>query len=200
MQAAWSSASGSRRRDGQSREFAQTPPEALMEAFLDGDARAFERLYRQLAPRVMGAMLHMSGDTCLAEDLTQAVFLKLYRSRGTYQRGMLVTPWVFAIARNTFIDQRRLSRRRPERLSSDGELPEPELEEPVAVDHAANALYELLQSLPEQQRSALVLCKVDGLSVAEAAGLCGTSPASIKMRVQRAYRNLRQMLAGRNRV
>jgi RNA polymerase sigma-70 factor (ECF subfamily) len=172
-----------------------------MEAFLDGDARAFERLYRQLAPRVMGAMLHMSGDTCLAEDLTQAVFLKLYRSRATYQRGMLVTPWVFAIARNTFIDQRRVSRRRPERLSSDGELPEPEPEEPVTVDHAApNALYELLQSLPEQQRSALVLCKVNGLSVAEAAGLCGTSPAAIKMRVQRAYRNLRETLAGRTRV
>jgi RNA polymerase sigma-70 factor (ECF subfamily) len=201
MQAAWSSASGSRRRDGQSREFAQTPPEVLMEAFLDGDARAFERLYRQLAPRVMGAMVHMSGDTCLAEDLTQAVFLKLYRSRATYQRGMLVTPWVFAMARNTFIDQRRLSRRRPERLSSDGELPEPEPEEPVTVDHAApTALYELLQSLPERQRSALVLCKVNGLSVAEAAGLCGTSPASIKMRVQRAYRNLREMLAGRTRA
>jgi RNA polymerase sigma-70 factor (ECF subfamily) len=172
-----------------------------MEAFLDGDARAFERLYRQLAPRVMGALVHMSGDACLAEDLTQTVFLKLYRSRAAYQRGMLVMPWVFAIARNTFIDQRRLSRRRPEQLSSDGVLPEPEPEEPVTVDHgASNALHELLQSLPEQQRSALVLRQVHGLSVAEAAGLCGTSPASIKMRVQRAYRNLREMLAGRTRM
>ncbi|HKU39728.1 MAG TPA: RNA polymerase sigma factor [Polyangiales bacterium] len=171
-----------------------------MEAFLDGDARAFERLYRQLAPRVMGALVHMSGDARLAEDLTQTVFLKLYRSRAAYQRGMSVMPWVFAIARNTFIDHRRLTRRRPERLSPDGILPEPEPQEPDTVDRSApNALYDLLQGLPEQQRSALVLLKVQGLTVAEAAGLCGTSPASIKMRVQRAYHNLREMLAGRTR-
>lgn len=171
-----------------------------MEAFLDGDARSFEQLYRHLAPRVMGALVHMSGDACLAEDLTQAVFLKLYRSRAAYQRGMLVMPWVFAIARNTFIDQRRLSRRRPERLSSDGVLPEPEAEEPASLNCFSNGLYDLLQRLPEQQRSALVMRKVQGLSIAEAASLCGTSPGSIKMRVQRAYQNLRGMLAGRTRV
>ena len=121
-------------------------------------------------------------------------------SREAYQRGMLVMPWVFAIARNTFIDQRRMSRRRPERLSFDGVLPEPEPEDPITVQRgASSALYDLLQNLPEQQRSALVLRKVHGLSIAEAAGLCGTSPASIKMRVQRAYHNLREMLAGRTR-
>jgi RNA polymerase sigma-70 factor, ECF subfamily len=197
MQAVSTSASGSRRRDGQSREFTHGSPEALMEAFLNGDARAFERLYRQISPRVMGVLVQMSGDASLAEDLTQAVFLKLYRSRAAYQRGMLVMPWVFAIARNTFIDQRRMTRRRPEQLSSDGVLPEPEAEEPGPFKRgSSNALYELLQRLPEQQRLALVLRKVHGLSVAEAAGLCGTSPASIKMRVQRAYRSLREMLAG----
>jgi RNA polymerase sigma-70 factor (ECF subfamily) len=172
-----------------------------MEAFLDGDARAFERLYQQLAPRVMGVLVHMSRDACLAEDLTQAVFLKLYRSRDAYQRGMLVMPWVFAIARNTFIDQRRMSRRCPERLSSDGVLPEPEPQEPATDSRAASsALHDLLQGLPEHQRSALMLHKVHGLSVAEAASLCGTSPGSIKMRMQRAYHNLREMLAGRTRA
>lgn len=199
MQALSTTASESR-RDGESLEFAPGSPEALMEAFLDGDARAFERLYRQLAPRVMGVLVHLSSDVSLAEDLTQAVFLKLYRSRAAYQRGMLVRPWVFAIARNTFIDQRRVLRRRLERLSPDGELPEPEPQEPaVGQADASNGLYELLQLLPEHQRSALVLRKVHGLSVAEAAGLCGTSPASIKMRMQRAYRNLRAIIAGRTR-
>ena len=200
MQAVSTTAGGSKRRSAEAVEHPHSSPEALMEAFLDGDARAFERLYRQLAPRVMGALVHMCDDARLAEDLTQTVFLKLYRSRGAYQRGMSVMPWVFAIARNTFLDHRRLSRRRPERLSSDGMLPEPEPEDPETVDRSAsNALYDLLQGLPEQQRAALVLLKVQGLTVAEAAGLCGTSPASIKMRVQRAYRNLREMLAGRTR-
>src|SRR5262245_49838034 len=139
MQAVSTSAGGAKRRGTpSSREHTHSSPEALMEAFLDGDARAFERLYRQLAPRVMGALVHMSGDARLAEDLTQTVFLKLYRSRGAYQRGMAVMPWVFAIARNTFIDHRRVSRRRPERLSSDGTLPEPEPEQPNPVDRGAH--------------------------------------------------------------
>src|SRR5262245_40686091 len=96
-----------------------------MLAFLDGDARAFERLFRLISPRVSAALTHMCGDARLAEDLTQTVFLKLYRARGAYQRDMLVMPWVFAIARNTFLDHRRRVRRRPERLSADGQLPEP---------------------------------------------------------------------------
>lgn len=196
MQAVSTSASDSRRREEETSEVALGSPEALMEAFLDGDARAFERLYRELAPRVLGVMVHLSGDVTLAEDLTQAAFLKLYRSRAAYQRGMLVRPWLFAIARNTFIDQRRHLRRRPECLSADGELPEPDLElNPARDREASSGLYDLLKDLPEQQRSALVLRKVHGLSVAEAAGLCGTSPASIKMRVQRAYQNLREILA-----
>jgi RNA polymerase sigma-70 factor (ECF subfamily) len=108
---------------------------------------------------------------------------------------MLVMPWVFAIARNTFLDHRRQVRRRPESLSSDGTLPEPEPEEPQPIDREAHkALYDVLRNLPTAQREALLLLKVQGLSLAEAAGLCGTSPASIKMRVHRAYRNIREAL------
>ena len=195
MHAISTTASGRRRRRGESVGLTLDSPEHLMELFLNGDARAFERLFRQLSPRVMAALVHMSGDARLAEDLTQTVFLKLYRSRAGYQRGMLVMPWVFAIARNTFIDHRRQVRRRPESLSSDGTLPEPEPEEPNPIDRGAQrALHDVLQSLPSAQREALLLLKVQGLSLAEAAGLCGTSPASIKMRVHRAYRNIREAL------
>src|SRR5262245_25460855 len=137
MQAASTSASGSKRRGTQSREQCHGSPEALMEAFLDGDARALERLYRQLAPRLLGDLVHMSGDALLAEYLTQTVFLKLYRSRGAYQRGMSVMPWVFAIARNTYIDHQRHSSRCPERLSSDGVLPEPDPEDQERSDGTA---------------------------------------------------------------
>src|ERR1700744_79558 len=101
-----------------------TSPEALMCAFLDGDTRAFEALFRELAPRIASALTRMSGDRRLAEDLTQSVFLKLYCARTAYQRGVLLTPWVFAMARNTFLDHIRHTKRRPEHLSEDGTLPE----------------------------------------------------------------------------
>jgi RNA polymerase sigma-70 factor (ECF subfamily) len=166
-----------------------------MEAFLNGSAPAFERLFRQLSPRVAAALAQMSGDAALAEDLTQTVFLKLYRARAAYQRGMLVAPWVFAIARNTLLDHRRMTRRRPESLSLDGTLPEPDTRELPTPDHSAQAtLAQLLQTLSEPQRQALWLMKVQGLSVQEVAALCDASPASIKMRVHRAFRSLSKTL------
>ena len=139
-------------------------------AFLDGDARAFETLFRDLAPRVASALTRMSGDRRLAEDLCQSVFLKLYRARASYERGMLLTPWVSAMARNTYLDHLRRSRRRPEQLSDAGSLPESA--NPTAVSGSEQTgLHEYLACLPESQRHALVLLKVEGLTVAEAAAL-----------------------------
>jgi RNA polymerase sigma-70 factor (ECF subfamily) len=174
-------------------------PEALMEAFLNGDTHAFERLFRQLSPRVAAALAQTSRDARLAEDLTQVVFLKLYRARATYQRGMLVMPWLLAIARNAFLDERRRRRRRPESLSSDGSLPELEMEPRSDLEPGRQkALHDALKTLPSAQQEALVLLKVHGLSLAEVASLHGTSIASIKMRVHRAYCSLREKLPTRN--
>lgn len=162
-----------------------------MEAFLDGDARAFEQLFRQISPRVLAALAHMSGDPGLAEDLTQIAFLKMYRARTAYQRGMQVLPWVLAIARNTFLDHRRHAVRQRETLSLSGTLPEPTTDRTPEPAHAAEqTLTRLLAKLPDTQREALVLLKVVGLTPTEAAALCGTSASSMKMRLSRAYRHL----------
>lgn len=176
-----------------------TPPpslETLMCAFLDGDAQAFEPIYAQLAPRVARILTRMCGDRRLAEDLTQAVFLKLFRSRDAYTRGAPLTPWVFAMARNTFFDYRRQTQRRPEHLSADGSLPELDVN---VLPHTSDydGLREILATLPASQRQALLLLKWEGMSLSEAAALCGTSPASMKMRVHRAYLRLRAALAER---
>ena len=175
--------------------FRPATPEELMGEFLDGDPRAFDELFRVLAPRVASALTRMSGDRLLSEDLTQAVFLKLFRARESYQRGVLVTPWVFAMARNTFRDHLRHTRRRPELLSSDGSLPETAANDPQLEAPELRLLRDSLRMLPDSQRQALLLLKVEGLTVAEAAALCGTTPASLKMRAHRAYARLRELWA-----
>jgi len=169
-----------------------------MQAFIDGDTRAFERLFRMLSPRVLGVLLHLGRDPRLAEDLTQVTFLKLFRARAAYQRGMLVPPWVFAIARNTFFDHQRSRRCRPEALSKDGVLPEQAVEaSPEVVEPWHDSpVRKFLEALPEAQRQVLVLLKVEGLTVAEAAAVCGTTEASIKMRAHRAYQTLRRGARG----
>src|SRR5215217_6407381 len=81
--------------------------EQQMERFLDGDASAFETIFRRLSPRVASGLRLMTGSSHLAEDLTQSTFLKVLRARDTYQRGMAVDVWVWAIARRTWIDEKR---------------------------------------------------------------------------------------------
>jgi RNA polymerase sigma-70 factor (ECF subfamily) len=169
-----------------------------MEAFIDGDPQAFARLFERLSPRVRALLAGLSGDRRLAEDLTQTTFMKVHRARGTYARGARVEPWVFAIARRTWIDDRRRRRSRPEDLSSDGVLPEP-IEDRVETEgrldpEQERALYERLASLPEPQREAIVLLKARGLSVSEAARIAGTTPGAMKVRAHRAYEALRAAL------
>jgi RNA polymerase sigma-70 factor, ECF subfamily len=176
-------------------------PEELMEAFLAGDTRAFDQLFRRLSPRIVGFIRAMGGDGRTAEDLTQLTFLKIHRARETYQRGAPLEPWVFAIARRTWIDHRRSVRRSPIRLSDDGMLPEPvsdletvhEASDRLSVEQT-QALYARLKALPEPQREALVLLKVQGLSTAEAAAVAGTTQGAIKLRAHRAYESLRKIL------
>ncbi len=173
---------------------------ARMEAVLAGDARAFEAVYRSLAPRVKGFLRGLSGDERAAEDLTQTTFLKVHRARHTYQLGAPVEPWVFAIARRTWLDHRRARRRRPEDLSADGAVPEPPVREeaPEGFDRldpaVADALIAGLDALPEAQREAVVLLKVEGLSVADAAQIAGVTPGALKVRAHRGYEALRRAI------
>lgn len=175
--------------------------QVLMTEVLEGNADAFTQLYKKLAPRVMSMLTEISGDRCLAEDLTQVTFTKLYRARDRYQPGLPIVPWIFAIARNSFLDHRRSAWRRAECLTADGTLPEIATEELPEVFKAVSRddLNAALQMLTEPQRRAVLLLQVQGLSIAAAAAICDTSPASIKMRSQRAQRALRAALSERAR-
>mgnify|MGYP000993840932 CR=1 FL=1 len=176
------------------------PCDVLMARVLQGDARAFEALYRALSPRVRGFLRNISGDDRTADDLTQVTFLKVHRARETYQLGAPVEPWVFAIARRSYLDHRRARRRRPEDLSSDGTVPEPPRVEETndgfdRLDpQVAETLRAGLASLPDPQREAIMLLKVQGLSVADAAQVAGVTPGALKVRAHRGYEALRKLL------
>ncbi|MFO0625820.1 MAG: RNA polymerase sigma factor [Polyangiales bacterium] len=170
-----------------------------MERFLDGDIRGFDALYRAMAPRVRGLLRALCGDPRLAEDLVQTTFLKIHAARETFHRGAPVEPWVFAIARRTYLDQRRRTRRRPEDLSADGVLPE-RVEEAAAEGfdrldpEVAATLQRELDALPPAQREAVVLLKMQDLSVNEAAAVAGVTPSALKVRAHRGYEALRRAL------
>jgi RNA polymerase sigma-70 factor (ECF subfamily) len=168
--------------------------EELMERYVDGDAAAFDALYQRVSSKLLGYLLRLTRHRERAEDLLQITFTKVHRARDSYLRGAPVLPWFIAIARRTFLDERRAAAVRAEDLSRDGSLPEPRQEAHGVPNELADALEKALDSLPEAYREAIVLTKITGLSVAEAAEVLGSTPAAIKLRVHRGYNQLREQL------
>lgn len=177
-----------------------------MGRYCDGEAAAFHALYALVAPRILGYLVGLVGDRAQAEDLLQQTFLKVHQSRASYVRDANPVPWIYTIAHRTCLDELRKRKRAPVKLTSDGELPrEPRAaitgqaeESQGAGDDAASGRVSLadLDGLPPNQREALLLTKVHGHSVIEAAQIAGTTPGAIKLRAHRAYVTLRQRIAG----
>jgi RNA polymerase sigma factor (sigma-70 family) len=166
--------------------------EALMAAYVDGDADAFPELHRRLAPKLKAYIVRLCRDPALAEDVVQATFAKLHRARSSYLPGAKVLPWAMVIARRTLLDERRGLAAQRELLDDDGVLPERRAETPNP-DQVAD-IHRALARLPDNYRSAIWLTKLVGFSGEEAARLLSTTQSAIKLRVHRGYAMLRAML------
>jgi RNA polymerase sigma-70 factor (ECF subfamily) len=179
-------------------------PRELMRRYCDGDARAFRELYALVAPRRYGYLAKMARDRAVADDVLQQTFLKIHRARAAYVHGADPLPWIYAIAHRTFVDEARRARRSIVQPAGDatpeiaagltGES-EDRRDEPRADPELARAALAALAELPEQQREAVVLTKLDGKSVAEAAQIAGTTAGAMKVRAHRGYQALRRLLA-----
>jgi RNA polymerase sigma-70 factor (ECF subfamily) len=176
----------------------------LMAQYCDGDASAFRALYALVAPQLLGYLMKMARERAVAEDLLQLTFLKVHRARTAYVRGADPLPWIYSIAHRTFLDEARRTKRAVVRVGDDDELPEQQADlrgetadrrdEPRADPELVKEALEALARLPDQQREAVVLTKLDGKSVAEAAEIAGTSVGAMKVRAHRGYEALRKIL------
>jgi len=176
----------------------------LMQRYCDGDAGAFRELYALVAPRLLGYLLKMARERALADDLLQQTFMKVHRARAAYVRGADPLPWIYSIAHRTFIDETRKHKRAVVRVGDADELPEvaagltgesDDRRDEVRGDPALlAAALDALAELPAQQREAVVLTKLDGKSVAEAAEIAGTTAGAMKVRAHRGYEALRKLL------
>jgi RNA polymerase sigma-70 factor, ECF subfamily len=171
-----------------------------MEHYVDGCPHAFDELYRRVTPKLFGYLLRLTRNRERAEDLLQITFTKVHRARASYMRGSAFLPWILAIARRSFFDERRRARHRTEDLSSDGTLPEPVRDDAAISNDVSEALERALDAMPEAYREAIQLTKVTGLSVAEAADVLGTTATAVKLRVHRGYNLLRKELDGFSRT
>jgi len=168
-----------------------------MERYAAGDDAAFAAVYDGLAARLFGFLLRQTRDRARAEDVLQQTLLQIHRARDRFLPGAEVTPWAFAIARRLLVDSLRRGKR--EVLTDDGELDPgkdrgPTADELVQARELAQRIEGVLARLPQSQRTAFELIKNEGLSVAEAAQVLGTTVAAVKLRAHRAYEALRAAL------
>jgi RNA polymerase sigma-70 factor, ECF subfamily len=155
-----------------------------------GDEAAYREALAAIAARLRGyfsrRLLSVPHEV---EDLVQETLLALHLRRGTHDAALPVSNWVYAIARHKLVDLwRRRGRREAlhEPLDATASLHAPLSEEfPARRDVEA-----LLGALPEAQRLAITLIKIEGLSVAEASQRSGVSVSALKVRVHRGLKRL----------
>lgn len=174
-----------------------------MERYAAGDDAAFASVYDALAPRLYGYLLRQTRERARAEDLLQQTMLHIHRARIRFIPGAEVTPWAFAIARRLLLDGLRRGKREMRADDVDPDAGPSDAPAADAVVHAhelAIRIDQVLAGLPESQRAAFRLIKQEGLSVAEAAQVLGTTVAAVKLRAHRAYEALRAALGDPDRL
>jgi RNA polymerase sigma-70 factor (ECF subfamily) len=165
-----------------------------MDQYAAGDDAAFERVYDCLCPRLSRYLERNVADRGVAAELLQDTFEHLIRARGRFRRGARVVPWVYAIARNLFLEHLRGAARQRARLGVPvrEELPcaAASPEELAQAGDLARRLEERLHTLPEAHRHAFELLRLEGLSLKETAAALGATVMAIKLRHHRARRAL----------
>jgi RNA polymerase sigma-70 factor (ECF subfamily) len=174
-------------------EEASETDEALMERFCRGDEAAFDALFSRYGAPIHSFLCRLVGMSA-AEDITQQTFLSVVRARGRFHEGARFKPWVYAIAANAARDH--LRRRRPEQLTDEGNVPEEgTAQAPLEPDAGLRRrVTHALDQLPQSQREAILLSRLEGLTFAEIGAGAGLTETAIKVRAHRGYQRLRQLL------
>lgn len=155
----------------------------------------------QHSARVYRLAYRLTGNRQDAEDLTQDVFVRVFRSLDRYEAGNF-EGWIHRITTNLFLDRaRRRSRIRMDGFAEGAEerLLSREVQPDASVHEAGfdPDVETALQSLPEDFRVAVVLCDVEGLSYEEIADVLGIKLGTVRSRIHRGRTQLRQALAHR---
>lgn len=162
---------------------AAAEPAELIAAAADGDARAFEHLYRLFSPRVYGLCLRLTGQREAAEDCTQDSFVAAWRALAGFEQRSRFSTWLHRIAVHAVLARRR-------GLRVDYEVAEPAAGLPDRADPGSGAppldLERAIAGLPDGARHVLVLVGIYGFSHAEAAHALGLAEGTCKAQLHRA--------------
>lgn len=159
---------------------------------------AFEDVARDLAQPLLGYLERYVGDRAVAEELRQETLVRMSRGLASFEGRSSVKTWAFAIASRVAADYLRHPDRRIRIVELDpaGEPadPEPAVDERMVLDEMNACIREVIDSLPDTYRAALILHDLEGLTAEQTAEISECSVATAKIRIHRARLRLRQAL------
>jgi RNA polymerase sigma-70 factor (ECF subfamily) len=176
----------------------------LIKQAQSGDVQAFNTLVLHYQDRVYNLAYRIMGDPAAASDATQEAFISAYKALRRFRGGSFKS-WLLRIVTNACYDELRYRKRRPQssldQIIEDNEsssLLQSEKaiapEEHQQKTELVQAIENCLEELPEDQRTATVLCDVEGYDYNEIADIMSTSLGTVKSRISRARAKLRDCL------
>lgn len=182
-------------------------PTLLLRATATGDRRAFESLYGEFKDRVYNTALGYLQNPLDAEEITQDVFVEIFRSAANFTGASTVSTWIYRITVNKSLDRLKHAKRKKRyavvlRLFG-GERNELSIDPPhfdhpgVLLEQKENAaiLFRAVDQLPDQQKTAFILTMVECLPQQEVAEVMSVSIKAVESLLQRAKTSLRASLA-----
>jgi RNA polymerase sigma factor (sigma-70 family) len=178
---------------------------SLVEELSAGNRDAFKRLFSLYRRQVYNTCLGMLQHAEDAEDVTQEVFIEVFRSAGKFRGDSKISTWLYRIAYNRCLDHirsKKRDKRSGEVVSIDGDATlqlagNPSFVHPgVALEQKERAtiLFGAIAALPENQRVAFTLSKVDGLSYREIGEVMNMNQPGVESLIHRAKQNLKKLL------
>jgi len=176
----------------------------LMLRFRDGDSASFEVLLRRHRLPLVSFFRRMLRDQALAEDLAQEVFLRVYKSRERYQPEARFTTWLYRIATNLALNAIRDHKDEVSDTAGDDSEggpvlerfvdPHPTVEQQLVQSDRQRLIRQAVETLPENQRAAVVLHKYQEADYRQIAKVLNVSESAVKSLLFRAYETLRVRL------
>ncbi len=183
------------------------PDAALMLRVKRGDRAAFAELVEKYKQPLFNFICRTLRDEAESEDLAQNVFVQVYKSRQRYERTAKFSTWLFTIARNLCLNEIRRRSRHPaesieESHAENEDQPQRQYEDKkiflpadeVLHGELAQKIEEALSELPENQRTAILLCRQDELSYEEIAEILDCSLSATKSLIHRGRETLKEKL------
>ena len=169
----------------------------LLKLIAIGDRTAFQQFYGLFCEKVFNTAISYVQNETDAEEITQDVFTNIFRSADKFKGNSEVNTWVYRITVNTSLNFLKKKKRLSFLSFGDTELDGPDFEHPgilLEKKENAKALFKVIDTLPDSQKTAFILSFVEELPRQEVADIMNTSLKSVESLLQRAKSNLRKRL------